>query len=311
MIRAYSQRLLPPYTGFVQIAETEKARVQSFDGLSWEFHFLSGNDSKNRQSSSREQGYGLGRGYYRVAHLKNHHLKPYILPTCVDPDEVTECIHQLYEFLSAAQVPFPAADIYEYWLLDGVDESPLALIYSCCEESQISSFPHQPKWTALPHSKMHIDKTAHETAIHEPPVNHRFESLIGKRAGAKPRATWFKRSDNDRDDFPRLLVREDWQFRGDQDLCERYLCRKAPRLLMLQSLSRSDRERLEIASKAYALEVDEYFPMYPEVNDDQLMTTIRVEARLRRSIPVKSSKKTEEPSPGYIPLSKDMRIFDT
>ena len=40
MIKAYSQRLLPPYSGQVQIAESDRARAITTDGESWEIHFL-------------------------------------------------------------------------------------------------------------------------------------------------------------------------------------------------------------------------------------------------------------------------------
>lgn len=69
-MRAYSQRLLPPYSGFVQIAESERARAQSFDGINWEIQYFPGNEEiKNHRY--RVQGYGLDRSYYNVASLKN------------------------------------------------------------------------------------------------------------------------------------------------------------------------------------------------------------------------------------------------
>ena len=113
--------MLPPYSGFVQIAESERARAQSFDGISWEIQYLNVKDQANRQQK-REQGYGLDRGFFRVANLQDNQLKPYVLPSCLDTAEVADCINELSEFLSTTQAPFPAADVFEYWLLDGVDE---------------------------------------------------------------------------------------------------------------------------------------------------------------------------------------------
>ncbi|MGB5395735.1 MAG: hypothetical protein WBN96_01170 [Gammaproteobacteria bacterium] len=309
MIRAYSQRLLPPFSGFVQITESERARAQSFDGINWEIHYLSGNEQINDQKF-RVQGYGLDRGYYNVASLKNRQLKTFMFPSCVDHDQVSESIHELTEFLSTGHVPFPAGDIYEYWLLDGADDSPLALIYSCCDESLMNTYPDQTEWTALPHSKMRVENTEDEQARNEPPVNDRFQRLIASRAGTNRRAAWFKRDQNERDGFPGLLVREDWQEQADHDLCQRYLMRKAPRLLMLQGLSTNDRDRLEVAAKQHVFEVEHYFPMYPEVNDQRLMTAIRVEARLRRATPQASETSKKEKSSTITPLSKDMRIIE-
>jgi hypothetical protein len=309
MIRAYSQRLLPPYSAFVQIAESELARAQSFDGINWEIQYLSGNEHAN-EKKHRTQGYGLDRGYFNVASIKNQILKTFMFPACVDHDQVLESINELTEFLSTAQIPFPAADIYEYWLLDSSDDAPLALIHSCCDESLMNRYSGKNEWTALPHSKMQIENTEDEDRRNEPPVNHRFQRLIAKRAGINPRAAWFKRDKND-DGFPNMLVREDWQERADHDLCQRYLMRKAPRLLMLHSLSSDERSRLEVAAKQHVFEVAQYFSMYPAVNDQQLMTAIRVEARLRGAVPEAPAASKKEKSSTVTPLDKGMRIIET
>lgn len=309
MIRAYSQRLLPPFSGVVQIAESERARAQSFDGLNWEIQYLSGNDGPGERKH-RVQGYGLDRGYFNVASLNDGELKTFLFPACVDEDRVTESIRELTDFLAESPAPFPAGDIYEYWLLDGADELPLALLYSCCEESLMDSYPGRPEWVALPHSKMGVDNTADEQARNEPPVNHRVQSLIAERAGSRARAAWFKRDAGDGADFPGLLVREDWSDPADHALCQRYLMRKAPRLLMLHGLSAGDRGRLELAAKQHVFEVEQYFPMYPQVHDERLMTSIRVEARLRRNMPQPAATGPGEKKQGPAPLSKDMRIIE-
>lgn len=309
MIRAYSQRLLPPYSGVVQIAETVRARAQSFDGVDWDIHFLPVNDQVNGHQF-REQGYALDRGFFRVAHIHDGELKTYIFPAHLDAEQVTASIDELSEFLSTAKVPFPIADTYEYWLLDGKDESPLALIFSCCTESRMASYPPDTKWTALPHSKMRVENTEDEQARSEPPVNDRIQRLVAGRAGATPRTAWFKRDQENSDDFPCFLVREDWQHEEDHDLCQRYLLRKAPRLLMLQGLAPTDRERMEIAARQYALEVDDYFALYPEVNDEHLMAAIRVEARLRRHTPQQPRTKERDKSTVPTEFSKDMRILE-
>jgi len=307
MIRAYSQRLLPPYTGYVQIAETDRARAQSFDGLNWEIQYLSGNEQDNHRQN-REQGYGLDRGFFKVGHLQDGELTTFIFPACVDAATVEGCINQLSEFLSTAQIPFPAADNYEYWLLDGSDQSPLALLFSCCAESLMDTYPAHTVWTALPHSKVDIDNTEGEDARREPPVNQRFQDMVARRAGSTPRAAWFKRSDDEADDFPCFMVREDWENVVERDLCQRYMQRLAPRLLMLQGVPHDDRERMEVAAKQYALEVEQYYPFYPKINDDSRMSAILVEARLRRGMP--QAPKAKKKDKTIAPLSKDMRILE-
>jgi hypothetical protein len=309
MVRAYSQRMLPPYSGFVQIAETEHARAQTSDGVSWEIHFQARTDNGNGQAM-REQGISADRNYFRVGHYANGELKPYVLPRCLDADDVANSLTELSGFLAEAKLPFPAADQYEYWLLDAADESPLALLFSCCEKSRMASYPPHTEWTPLPHSKMKIENTDEEHARNEPPVNHRLQRLVARRAGARPKAAWFQRGDGDQQDFPSFLVREDWRDEAEHALCQRYLARQAPRLLMLQGLPRDDRERMEIAGKAHALEIDEFYPMYPEVNDPHRMSAILVEAKLRRRMPSQPKVQRERKESGPAPLSKDLRILE-
>lgn len=309
MIRAYSQRLLPPYSGVVQIAETTRARAQSFDGVRWDIQYFSGNERDNG-GSYRVQGYGLDKGFFNVAKLEGEQLRLFNFPACVDHDKVSASIEELHEFLSTATVPFPLGDSFEYWLLDAEDETPLALIYSCCDASVKNTFPTRAEWTALPHSKMQVDNTEHELARGETPVNNRLQQRIAARAGSNPRAAWFERSASTADSFPNLLIREDWQEEADHELCQRYLRRKAPRLLMLQGLTSSDRDRLEVAAKEHVFEVEDYFALYPQIIDEQRMAAIRVEARLRRGTPQVTAPAKEKKKSGPTPLDKSMRIIE-
>ena len=77
------------------------------------------------------------------------------------------------------------------------------------------------------------------------------------------------------------MVREDWQDETEHELCQRYLQRLSPRLLMLHGLAHADRLRLEQAARANVMEVARFYPTYPEVADQELMSTMRVEARMR------------------------------
>jgi hypothetical protein len=107
--------------------------------------------------------------------------------------------------------------------------------------------------------------------------------MVEERAGTKPRAAWFERNGPDEEGFPPCLIREDWQDDKEQELCDRYIRRLAPRLLMLQGLSGSVRERLENAAREHVFEIERFHSLYPEVVDHRLMTAARVEARMRRA----------------------------
>ncbi len=272
MIKAYSQRLTPPYSGQVQIAESDHARALTMDGETWEIHFVYAANGQYYQ-----------RRYRRVAYVDRKELFEIPNRSPQQLADVDERIIELASFLATANLPFRAADRFEYWLLDHTDGSPLALIFSCTEAEQLDTYPPRAEWTALPAAVLPIEATPEEKARSASPVNYRLESLIARRAGSKPVARWFERHADETESFPRYLVREDWQDQADHELCQRYIKRQSTRLLMLHNLKHEDRLRLEIAAKDHVLEVERFVSLYPEVADEKLMNTMRVEARLRHS----------------------------
>ena len=266
MIKAYSQRLLPPYSGQVQIVETEQARALTMDMETWEIQF-------RRHEMN----------FIRVAWVSHRGIGEIEAKAARDGEEIDERILELTRFIESASLPFPAADKFEYWLLDPVDDSPLALIFTCTEGEQMGRFPSHPEWTALPSAVMPIELTPEEKKRSDTPVNYRLEQLVAERAGKKPYARWFQRRPSEPDEFPALMIREDWENEADYEICQRYLRRQSTRLLMLHGLEHQERMRLEQAAKPYAMEVFRFHTLYPEFADDQLMSTILVEARLRVS----------------------------
>jgi hypothetical protein len=279
MIQAYSKRLLSPYTGLVQIAETERTRALSLDGKDWsiQFRFDAANSSDQGRSGPPQKKH-----YIRIANIGSGGIQRIKPPYHLDPGVVEEQILELADYLKDAVLPFPAADEYEYWLLDDKNEEPLALIYSCVDAEEMNMYPHQLEWTATPASVSAVEKTPEELRIYTPPVNYQLEQMVNARAGRNPRASWIKRRKELDLDFPPCLVSESWEQDDHDQLCRRFIARLAPRLLMLHGLGTSVRHRLELAAKDYSLEVERFYPLYPEIADEKLMRAIRVEAQLRR-----------------------------
>lgn len=263
MIRTFSKRLLPPYSGQVQIAESDKYRALTIDAQTWEIQYVN-------------------RTHVRVATLSHKEINTYAQnPDQMAAEIVDDQIIEMLKFLASVQLPFAPTDKYEYWLLDAKDQSPLALIFSCTEAAQMDKFPARPEWTALPAAVMPVPKTEEEENKQSPPVNYRLELLVAERAGNRASAVWFERRANDEHDFPPFMIREDWQDAKDQELCQRYIQRQAPRLLMLHGLQQNDRARLETYSKPEAMEVARFCGLYPDIIDTELMQSLRVQARLR------------------------------
>jgi hypothetical protein len=279
MIKTYSQRMSPPYYGQVQIAESERARALTVDGQLWEIQFLhSGNGGL---TNAGHGDHGIRHQYRRAVTVSDSDIRDKKIESILEGQKTDERILELTDFLADITLPFPAADHYEYWLLDAQDQSPLALIFSCKDQEKMNAYPTHPEWTALPSAVMPIDMTDEEKSYCSAPVNYRFERLVAERAGNNPKARWFTRGISEDQSFPPFLVREDWPEQDSADLCVRYLQRQSPRLLMLHGLDRELRKQLEINARSHALEVDRFFRLYPEIIDQALMDTIRVEAKLR------------------------------
>ena len=280
MIKTYSQRLLTPYFGLVQIAESERARALTIDGQTWEIQFLrSGNGSPTHSNNSTQ---GIHHRYRRAVTISDNEIQQKkIRSELADGQTVDERILELTDFLTDISLPFPTADQFEYWLLDGKDQSPLALIFSCRDSEQMDAYPSRPEWTALPSAVMPIELTEDEKSYSSAPINYRLERLVAERAGNNPKAQWFTRRLNEEESFPTFMLREDWHEEESTDLCQRYLKRQSPRLLMLHGLDQEVRKELEINSRAHAFEVARFYQLYPEVVDQILMNSILVEARLR------------------------------
>ena len=279
MLTTYSMRLSPPFSGQVQIAETYHARALTLDGEVWEMQFIHKYVEQGRTNERIPR-----RRHVRVATLRRGDLENLVAQPNNQGRPVDERIVELADALIDIELPFPASDTFEYWLLDAEDGLPLAFLWSCSDKSQTVNYERRPNWTALPAIQMPVEKTDEEIQCGVPPVNSRLESLITARAGPNPKACWFDRSHGACDSFPPLLVKEDWHEEGEHDLCQRYLQRQAPRLLMLHNLQREDRLRMEQAAQSNVLELARFYPVYPDVADTVLMNTMRVEARLRNNL---------------------------
>lgn len=263
MIRTFSHKLLPPFSGQVQIAESDVYRALTLDGNTWDIQYVR-------------------RSHVRICTLSAKEIKSRSIDSANLIEEIADPeLVELLDFLADIKLPFSVTDHFEYWLLDKDENQPLALLYSCSEPEQKSRFPNRAEWTALPDAVLSVEKTDEEVAQKLPPVNYRVERMVAERAGLNSNASWFDTRDHVSGYFPPFLLREDWADAEQQLLVKRYIDRQAPRLLMLHGLSQQHRQRLESCCKPFAVEVARFCAAYPEVLDEELIRTLRVEARLR------------------------------
>jgi len=221
----------------------------------------------------------------------------YPLDPRIDRQNIKQECENLVNIILQLKVPLSIQDNYEYWLMDEDEKKPLALLSTCCSQEECTQSAHSPLWVAISASQLELANNDSETNLGLPPLTYRLEQLVKIRSGQNPRASWFHRQRNGdgvplersdqtfkQQDFPPFLLREDWTDPLSQDLCYRYLQRISPRLLMLQNLDFSQRDKAEILAHGFAMEVECYFNLYPDIANQQRMTATRVEARMRRSL---------------------------
>ncbi|MFP3873510.1 MAG: hypothetical protein ACLFV1_03560 [Thiohalophilus sp.] len=280
MTRLYSKKLLLPFVGVVQVAELDWGRALSLDGKNWGIRYAQNDNEQVRNGPYRDDPRV---NFSLVVTIDGDRLETRAVHPFLGPEQVRADSRQLFEAIHDTRVPFEAADQYEYWLLDGSDDSPLALLHSCVDAEDMQLPPPPPEWLAMPAAELAIpDPDPPVQSTYLPPVNYRLQQQIEARAGNKPRAAWFERT-TAAGDFPPCLIREAWADPECQRLCDLYVQRLAPRLLMLGGLPRTVRQRLEQAACTHVFEVERFYSLYPEVVDESLLNAARVEARLRRA----------------------------
>ncbi|MCA1791523.1 MAG: hypothetical protein LC667_17240, partial [Thioalkalivibrio sp.] len=151
----YSRRLLLPFVGVVQIAEMERARALSMDGDYWSIQYMLPVDPHQQTRTKRVDPGStytriVGYNYAAVGTIKEGQLENHPVHPALDVDEVRAAGNRLFETVTAAHLPFEAADRYEYWLLDPRDETPLALLYTCVGEQERALTPPRAEWHPMP-----------------------------------------------------------------------------------------------------------------------------------------------------------------
>jgi hypothetical protein len=281
MTRLYSKRVLLPFVGVVQVADLGWARALSLNGTNWTVRY---HQLENDQTREGHLNYDPRVNIALLLNIEKDHMKYRAVRTDLEPGQSEIDSQRFFETIKSARIPFEVADHYEYWLLDGEDDSPLALLHTCVDESETQIHTPPPVWRAISAAELPVaDPGAQDETFYQPPVNYRLQQQIEAQAGNKPRGAWFKRTNTDSDNFPPCLIKDQWDNAESQRLCDLYLERLAPRLLMLTSLPSKLRQHLENSASQYAIEVDNFYNLYPEVINDKLLKIARVEARLRKA----------------------------
>ena len=317
----YSQRLLNPFRGSMNVIEYKGAEAVSLDGINWDIYVKNRELVKDLEARKNVQISDIRYGHWT---LKDGLKRGPIYPS-EDFKRMEEQGARVYEHLLQHydNLPFPFLDNYELWLLDK-NSQPLALIDSSLREDDMDSRPlldwragmacrnefTSESYTAMPQHKPHISAGQYLT------------NYINQLCDTPPQAQWFKRTldghgigmnghnisttlvDRELSDteFHPLMINDHGHDNLHINLINEFIQWQSPWLLLLDSISESQRMILEEKARMRALIVDQLHQLYPEVIDTQLINAARVEATLRKSCSSNSKQEEDVMHTEYIEL---------
>lgn len=277
----YGVRRLGPYLGIIQVIDVGDACAYSTNGHSWRIR---------QQTSS-------GRFRWGIAQISANNMDDICI---VNADNLVLALRNL------PRVPFPVRDRFELWLLHHNTRKPLALLRTCYMQADMEDVtdPHwrsflrtDTQFVSTTLARLSKDKAAHDVSIQH---RDRLESQVNDASRPFPVAQWFERLEDGSgvghaglrlvsgdvgrtrvaDDFPELLISEDWPDPLQAGLVADYHDWSATSLLAHQNLSRNTRVRLERAACRRPQALLSCYPLIPEIIDQEAIDVALVSARL-------------------------------
>jgi len=311
-IEYYSQRLLNPFRGVMNVIRYQSAEAVTTDGIHWEIYVSNDELRKGLDPHAHVQTSDIRYGHWsHEGGLKRGPIFP-----SDDFKRMEDMGAVVYEALLHPQVPlpFPLRDRYELWLLDR-EQQPLCLLDSAVFKDDITlDIPLRWRAGNLCAELFRPEGLATEHAALT--LNQHINALTTEPATAR----WFLREDDGSahavqainlpastachltaDQFPLLFIREQHTDPAMSALVQAFLHWQAPWLLLLQNLSQPMRVELEQHARKQAMLVEQHFRLYPAVIDESFLRAARVEAMLRKSQP-QEEKQDRSMSTWYLEL---------
>ena len=301
----YSQRMLNPFRGVMNVIDTGDADAVSTDGKVWTLYLRDHNLVNIANDGDMEiEVPDIRFGIWSA----ESGLKRCPLLNSMDYDAVQTAGNALLELVKhyANFVPFELADHYELWLLDKYQDQPLALLHSECFESELSEPEYIPWTSGMLCRDSFQSQYLFQNENFDQSQNHAqwLTEQINIAAGSQPRVQWFLRDKHRKGiglkcscpdsqlegrslakkSFPKLLVNRRWVNEPVNTVVNDFLGWHSPWLLLLQHFGDATRALLEtLACQQQALTVDAQQQLYPKIVNKEVINAARVEALMRRS----------------------------
>lgn len=301
-LRCYSQRLLNPFRGVVNVIEYGSAEAVTMDGIHWDIYVTNDELIEDISDQVKVQTSDIRYGSWSPRNgLKRGPIQP--------SADFVYMEHQgtmVYDYLLQhyQEAPFPFIDIFELWLLDS-HMQPLALLESatCSSDMELdirlqwrAGIECNRVFSSEVMTSLEVCNRCHVRA------GEYLSAYINSCAGETPAAQWFRRNPDgsgtgvaginlpehhasrclSAGHFPRYFIRDSLHGHRHKRLLDDFLAWQAPWLLLLHDLDRSARKQLERLARRRATTVDKCYLLYPEYVDEAQIQAARVEAALRR-----------------------------
>jgi hypothetical protein len=324
-IESYSQRLLNPFRGIVNTIRHQSAEAVSTDGVRWDVYVSNESLLHGLERKRRVQISDIRYGHWT---RQDGLVRGPIFPS-EDFRLMEEMGAVVYEHLISMHdsIPFTFDDTIELWLLNESGNT-LALLDSVVDADDIE-LDKNIDWRAGQasyrtfHSEVYDSdfKPEHPTLC----AGEYLTRYINECAGAQPSAQWFLRAKDGSgtgldgvninesmhgriltaDNFPNHMVNTREHDQSHTCLINDYIDWLAPWLLLLPDLNRTARQYFERQCRKRALEVDKQYIMYPEIIDESMIKSARVEAMLRRAQPEREEEAAAVMSTFYVELAAE------
>jgi hypothetical protein len=313
-IRCYSQRLLNPFRGVMNIIEYADAEAVTLDGVNWDIYVRNSELVLDLENRSKVQTSDIRYGSWSE--------KEGLKRGSIFPSEDFKVLENrgaiVYEYLLQhhKDIPFTFEDHYELWLLDK-DDQPLALLNSVANAEDVE-LDTSIQWKAgIACGKTFNSKHWPQTSDKQNCVAEYLNEYINGLADINPAAQWFYRNNKncsglqginlnkqlehrqlDCTRFPELFISMKHHDNNHKKLINDFFNWQAPFILLLRNLDDIDREHFEDQARLQALITDRLCLLYPKTINEALIKAARVEAVLRKNQP-QLEKNSEEVMPTY------------
>jgi hypothetical protein len=280
----YALRRVNPYRGVVHCVDIGEAIAQTYDGFTWHLRADDGYGLV-RPVGVWEEGVGLKLG--QAAGLEDI----------------------LFALETRPALPFPIFDTHELWLLDRESGLPLALLAT--QRGNVKD-PSDSEWYpfTLSYTGFRSDALARRDAVAINPTDaHRdcLARMVNQAARPHAMTQWFYRGQDGvgkgmsglrlpyewrsrqvrAEDFPELLVREQWENRWnsrlEQSVISDYHRWLAPLLLLWPRLSHATRARMELEACEKPQWLARVYRLLPTLLNPAQINAALVAARLEQA----------------------------